>query len=501
MPASNDMRMGEDSPTPEVLHGTDFATPTPITFTTPPPGLTLAERTQRAIAEFDVVLDSYLDVCYQPMWKGLQALVSQLAEQTAQQQQNAEILEQQRREQREQSATQEDRLERVETLLNKLLSKPPSPPPTYAAALRTGLAPPPDRDVPTRLTREILVQRSNTTEGLHPETLVRRVNNAKKISILGKVIAARRLPSGDIVLTTDSVDTKRQLEAETTWLQALGEGSQLNRRKFPVLVHSVSLKDFDAKQQEQTIKRIYDSDHRLRQAKVEILRVHWPRRSLRAGRTRGALIIDTASPEQANWLVDEGLLWRSELMQCELFHGACNITQCFKCQKYGHTAKHCRSQQRCGYCAGFAHSDSECDIRGKGGTPICVACDGKHTAWNRSCPERRKQWERARLVYATRPRRFNCSTPKATIQPPRAVSPSKRARRDSSPAESTISSSMPPPSTMPPSSTMPPPSAPTEPTRWGPGRPRNRPTPGPRDQSLETWFPRGALQDGLGDNF
>jgi hypothetical protein len=501
MPASNDVRMGEDSPTPEVLHGTDFATPTPITFTTPPPGLMLAERTQRAIAEFDVVLDSYLDVCYQPMWKGLQALVSQLAEQTAQQQQNAEILEQQRREQRKQSATSRRpaRTRRnptkqtpVETTFTAayLRSSPSHWASTTSRPRRPNTPYPRDSRTAQQYYGRITPRNSRTT-----------LNNAKKISILGKAITARRLPSGDIVLTTDSVDTKRQLEAETTWLQALGEGSQLNRRKFPVLVHSVSLKDFDAKQQEQTIKRIYDSDHRLRQAKVEILRVHWPRRSLRGGRTRGALIIDTASPEQANWLVDEGLLWRSELMQCELFHGACNITQCFKCQKYGHTAKHCRSQQRCGYCAGFAHSDSECDIRGKGGTPICVACDGKHTAWNRSCPERRKQWERARLVYATRPRRFNCSTPKATIQPPRAVSPSKRARRDSSPAESTISSSMPPPSTMPPSSTMPPPSAPTEPTKRGPGRPRNRPTPGPRDQSLETWFPRGALQEGLGDNF
>src|SRR5437868_10359119 len=160
MPVSNDEHMGEDAPSPNVLHGTDFATPTPITFTTPPPSLTLAERMQRAIAEFDAVLDSELDVRYQPMWKGLQALVTQLAEQAAQQQHNANILEQQRRDQREQSVAQEGQLERVENLLNKLLSRlpqPASPPPTYAAALKTGLVPL-DRDVPTRLTREILVQ-------------------------------------------------------------------------------------------------------------------------------------------------------------------------------------------------------------------------------------------------------------------------------------------------------------------------------------------------------
>jgi hypothetical protein len=84
------------------------------------------------------------------------------------------------------------------------------------------------------------------------------------------------------------------------------EGLQLNRQKFPVLVHSVPLRDFDARQQEQAIKRIYDNDRRLKQAGVEILRVHWPHRSLRGGRTQGALIIDTASP---NWLIKEGFLW------------------------------------------------------------------------------------------------------------------------------------------------------------------------------------------------
>ena len=182
-------------------------------------------------------------------------------------------------------------------------------------------------------------------------------------------------------------------------------------------------------------------------------------------------------------------------MQCELFHGACNITQCFKCQKYGHTAKYCRSRQRCGYCAATAHSDNKCDIRGKGGTPRCVTCNGQHTAWNRSCPKRRKQWERARLAYATRPRRFNCG-PRGPVLPPLAVSPSKRARRDSSEIRTTQHLSM--PSNTP--SVMPPPTSIPEPEKRGRGRPRNQPIPSPRDQSIEAWFPRGALQGGSGDN-
>ena len=49
-------------------------------------------------------------------------------------------------------------------------------------------------------------------------------------------------------------------------------------------------------------------------------------------------------------------------MQYKLFYGAYNITQCFKCQKYGHTAKYYHSRQKCGYCAAVAHSNSECNI-------------------------------------------------------------------------------------------------------------------------------------------
>ena len=64
MPASNDERIADIPHTPEVLHGTNIATPTPITFTTPPPRLTLTEYTQKPISKFNVILNSYLNKCY-----------------------------------------------------------------------------------------------------------------------------------------------------------------------------------------------------------------------------------------------------------------------------------------------------------------------------------------------------------------------------------------------------------------------------------------------------
>ena len=211
--SDDDLQMG-DSPAADAPYNPELLTT--ITFTSPPPSLTLAEYTRKAIAEFDVVLDSYLDECYMPMWRGLQALVSHLVEQTTQQQQNTEHLEQQRHEQREQSTAQEGRLDRVEYLLNKLLSRPqhPTPPPlpppqTYASALQSGLlSSPPDRELPKRLTCEILIHHSNT-EKLHPETLIWQINNAKKPLIYELVIAIHQLPSENLIITADSADTKR----------------------------------------------------------------------------------------------------------------------------------------------------------------------------------------------------------------------------------------------------------------------------------------------------
>ena len=67
MPASNDVYIGKDLPVPKVYYSTNIATLTPITFTTPPPSLTLIERTLKATAKFNAILESELYICYKPI--------------------------------------------------------------------------------------------------------------------------------------------------------------------------------------------------------------------------------------------------------------------------------------------------------------------------------------------------------------------------------------------------------------------------------------------------
>lgn len=60
-------------------------------------------------------------------------------------------------------------------------------------------------------------------------------------------------------------------------------------------------------------------------------------------------------------------------------------TQCFKCQRHGHVAKHCNGPVRCKVCAG-PHSHKDCTSRSH---PRCANCNGSHPASYGSCPKKK----------------------------------------------------------------------------------------------------------------
>ena len=50
-----------------------------------------------------------------------------------------------------------------------------------------------------------------------------------------------------------------------------------------------------------------------------------------------------------------------------------DATRCFRCQEYGHVAKHCRHDQNtCGYCGQRGHAFKECP--NSAGEAVCVPC-------------------------------------------------------------------------------------------------------------------------------
>ncbi|XP_077297277.1 uncharacterized protein LOC143919257 [Arctopsyche grandis] len=63
-----------------------------------------------------------------------------------------------------------------------------------------------------------------------------------------------------------------------------------------------------------------------------------------------------------------------------------NITQCFRCQEYGHAAKNCNRQAKCVKCAG-THLTAQCN-QGIVTPAVCSGCSGSHPANFKDCPKR-----------------------------------------------------------------------------------------------------------------
>ena len=293
-------------------------------------------------------------------------------------------------------------------------------PPTYAAALRANTTQ--TKPVPLRDLREIRIQRANLTPeeaGRPSDAVLRDINNKFANLGIGRILGARQLPSGDLVLLADSSDTKVRAEArKAEWLEVASTKAELRRKKYTVLVHGVSVADFDNQRQEEGRRKIYDQNPVIR-GQVEVLHTHWRKRILRLKKTTSSLLVDVASPEGANVLIREGLVLGGELKEVELFDAQCLATRCYNCQRYGHHAKGCRSPQRCGLCAAPGHTGENCQFKGQGPKMRCVNCAGQHMSGDGRCPKQAEEADRVRQAREVRPQYF--ATPKEGIPPPVAV--------------------------------------------------------------------------------
>jgi hypothetical protein len=301
------------------------------------------------------------------------------------------------------------------TDLVKGIAIQPTGPASYADALRSKGSPMargwPEgqrvQPVPARRARELVVApgaESATQKQRTSLELVRDINTATSGS--GDVIAARRLPSGDVLVAFQGVPEKQKWEACPEVLQAFGTGARFRVREYTVLAHGIQVRSVNQADQAGAINSIYAQNPQLKDV-VRIVRVGWARRTLKSGKRVAALHIGIAEPKQANHLIDTGLLLDSELHNCELFDSSCYITQCFRCYQYNHTAKHCRNVARCGFCGASGHSSQDCSKKDDRTAFYCIPCHKQgHVSWARECPVRKRQVVSAQQAYACRPSKF-----------------------------------------------------------------------------------------------
>jgi len=195
----------------------------------------------------------------------------------------------------------------------------------------------------------------------------------------------RKLKSNDIRFTCDSEEEANRLR-EIDWSKAF-EGLEVRQPKFGVVFNGVPIEEINpcTDNLDNIAKEIGDRNG-LKVVKLRTLRA--PSKLNPMARNNSYVVL-THDAEAADKLLKKGIFLNCRLFNTEKYTPQYQLTQCYKCQRYGHKAGHCRGKEKCAKC-GDDHATKDCQTdAGK-----CANCGDDHPAWHPDCPRRIEESER-----------------------------------------------------------------------------------------------------------
>ena len=167
----------------------------------------------------------------------------------------------------------------------------------------------------------------------------------------------KELPKGDFLIIGDSVQDMIILQSESKMKTTLGQkvkvslpkAFQINKAQSKSLV----VKGVPTDITESEFKEFLDIN-KISYAKAERLK------SQKDGRVLPIFQLDISDPHEAEALLSKNLACNITriVYQVEEFRKPVSVMQCFNCQSFGHSAKNCRSKQKCLIC-GESHSNKD----------------------------------------------------------------------------------------------------------------------------------------------
>ena len=194
----------------------------------------------------------------------------------------------------------------------------------------------------------------------------------------------KELPKRDFLIIGDSVQDMIILQSESKMKAALGQKVKVSLPKaFQInKAHSKSLvvKGVCTDLTESEFKEFLDIN-KISYAKAERLK------GQKDDRVLPIFQLDISDPDEAEALLSKNLACNITgivVYQVEEFRKPVSVMQCFNCQSFGHSAKNCRSKQKCLIC-GESHSHKGCPNK-EARKPKCANCKGPHVASYKGCP-------------------------------------------------------------------------------------------------------------------
>ena len=194
-----------------------------------------------------------------------------------------------------------------------------------------------------------------------------------------------------------STPEEATLLRELNWETVLG-GASLVISTFGVLIHGAAKKDI-ANANQEAIEELEIMNNVPPGSIAHIKPLL--RKPKNAEAPTQSYIVAFKCPKTANQIIQRGMHVGHRHHYPERYIPQSQITQCFKCQGYGHKAEVCTKVLRCGKCA-QEHGTKECTSA----ETKCAQCNGSHHSWHRDCPKRAREQERLRVIRATTPLTF-----------------------------------------------------------------------------------------------
>ncbi|EAQ87046.1 hypothetical protein CHGG_08299 [Chaetomium globosum CBS 148.51] len=147
--------------------------------------------------------------------------------------------------------------EEVKAAVNGARAKEPGPKDLGRSAAHRAVPPQlqpntPTKIVPTCINKEILVRGRGMPADLAKRTPQETIQAVNQVSVRKRAVAARRLPSGDTIVTFQSVGARDWHSTNTNWVkEAFGEQAEESKRTFAVLLKGVWKKNLQGVTEEE----------------------------------------------------------------------------------------------------------------------------------------------------------------------------------------------------------------------------------------------------------
>jgi hypothetical protein len=137
-------------------------------------------------------------------------------------------------------------------------------------------------------------------------------------------VAARRLQSGDTIITSLGRESKEWHTENPAWsLGAFGPTAEIQRRTYAVVAKRFRKDDLEGVNPADIAKEITEENR----VKVSRVRARQPRSD---SAWHAALLVEAYKVDDANLLCERGLIWDAQIYPCEPFSGDLRPTQCYK---------------------------------------------------------------------------------------------------------------------------------------------------------------------------